>query len=72
LLFPYIAATGLVLTLERTKIMGVGLIALAFYTLGITSYINFPGTGFVGFILFISAGILAIRYKPKIRSSIIQ
>lgn len=67
LLFPYIAATGLVLTLERTKIMGAGLIALAFYTLGIMFYINFPGTGFVGFILFISAGILALRFKPKIK-----
>jgi hypothetical protein len=63
LLFPYVAASGLVLTLERTKIMGAGLIVLAFYTLGITFYINFPGTGFVGFILFLSAGILAIRFK---------
>ena len=66
-LFPYIAASVLVLTLERTKIMGAGLMILAFYTLIVTFFINFPGTGFVGFILFIAAGILAIRFKPKMK-----
>ena len=66
-IFPYIAAIFMAFHWDRTKIMGVGLIVLAFYTLVITFFINFPGTGFVGFIIFISAGILAIRFRPKMK-----
>lgn len=67
---PYIAAIVLVFTLEPyRKIVGVGLIILGLYTLPITFYASNPFAGLIIFALLLSAGILAIRFKPEVTES---